>query len=131
MIEYINITTWSLSLCIWHIIMSFSYFDFLTCNNTSYLENFFWINFVDLILKLYTSYCFWYNQAVILEFFYKIITIAYSLGNTYKSNNIENFKVITWLSVIKLLFYLSRIIIVLMIYFSYLWIRWPGSNIRA
>ncbi len=61
--------------------MSFSYSDFPISDNASHLGNFFQINFVDLVIKLYTLYYFLHNEAVVLKFSYKTINIIYSLSN--------------------------------------------------
>lgn len=93
--------------------MFFSYSDFIIFNNIFHLVGyFFWTNFVGLVSKLYILCYFSHNKAVILELFYKIISITYFLSNIYEYNNNEILEMIFWLNVIELYFYLNKTIVV-------------------
>ena len=59
-------------------------------------------------------HCFLHDEAIILEFSYKTISIAHFLSSIYKYNYIKIFGVIFWLDIMKLLFRFGRIIIVFM-----------------
>ncbi len=70
--------------------MSISYSDSLISNNASHLVgDFFRTNFVGLVPESYTLHYLLYDKATILEFSYKTISIAYSLGNTYECDRTE------------------------------------------
>ncbi len=101
--------------------MSFLYSDSPTSNNASHLVgDFFRINFVDLVPELYTSHCLLRDEAAVLEFSYKTISIAYSLGNTHECDCIAIPKVRSWLDVTELLFHVGKIIVVFVTRYSYL-----------
>ncbi len=112
--------------------MSFSYSDFPISNNASHLVgDFFRTNFVGLVPESYTSRCLLRDEAVVLEFSYKTISIAYSLGNIHECDRIEIPGVRSWLDVTELLFHLGKTIVVFVMHCSCLWVSGPGSNIRA
>ncbi len=103
--------------------MSFLYSDSSTSDNTSHLvDNFFWANFVGLVLKSYMSHCLLYNEAAVLEFSYKTISIAHFLGNTHKCDYTKISGVRSGIDVIELLLYVGRTIIVFVTYYSCLWV---------
>ncbi len=56
------------------------------------------------------------NKAVVLEFSYKTIKIAYFLDNIYKYDYTETFGMISWFDVIELLFYFGKTIVVFVMY---------------
>ncbi len=78
-------TNQSLLLPACYIIMSFSYSDSSTSDNRFYLiGDFFQTDFVGVVPELYILHCLLHNETVVLEFFYKTMSIAYSLGNIHK-----------------------------------------------
>lgn len=64
-------------------IVSLLYFDFSTSNKLSHLSLFCQYNFANLALVLYISHCFLYNEAILLEFTYKEISMTYTVNNTH------------------------------------------------
>ncbi len=62
------------------------------------------------------------NEAAVLEFSYKTISIAYSLGNIYECDHTEIPGMRSWLDVTELLFHLGRTIIFFMTHCSCLWV---------
>ena len=99
--------------------MSFSYSDSPNFDNISHLiSDFFQTIFVDQVPKLYMLHCFLCNKATVLEFFYKTISIAYSLSNTYEYNYIKIPGITSWLDITKLLFYLDSTIVVFVTHYS-------------
>ncbi len=103
--------------------MSFSYFDSLIFDNVSHpVGDFFRTNFVGLVSESYTSHCLLRNEAALLEFSYKTINIAYSLGNTYECDHTEIPGVRSCLDITKLLFHVSRTIVGFVTRCSCLWV---------
>ncbi len=103
--------------------MSFSYSDSPTSDNVSHLVgDFFRTNFVGLVPELYISRCLLRDEAAVLEFSYKTISIAYSLGNTHKCDCTEIPRVRSWLDVTELLFHLGKTIVVFVTRYSCLWV---------
>lgn len=91
-------------------IVSWYYFDSPNSDKPSYLNPFGWPNFVGLVSVLYMSHCLLRYEAVLLEFMYKKISMAYTIGNIYTSDGIKFLKVIPWLKVTELLFYFLTIV---------------------
>ncbi len=103
--------------------MSFLYYDSSTSNNTSHLVgNFFRTDFIDLVPESYTSHSLLCDEVAVIEFSYKTISIAYSLGNIHECDYTEIFGVRSWLDVTKLLFHLGRTIVLFVTRCFCLWI---------
>ncbi len=103
--------------------MSFLYSDSPTSDNAFHLVgDFFRTNFIGLVPESYTLRCLLRDEAAVLEFSYKIISIAYSLGNTYECDCTEIPGVRSWLDVTELLFHLGRTIVVFVTHYSCLWV---------